>query len=238
MKQARLTHGIRAVLWHQGESDQGAAGPTNRYGWETYQQYFVEMAAAWKQDFPNLQHIYIYQIWPNACSMGRGNGNMLREVQRTLPKLFSNMDVLSTLGIQPPGSCHFPLLGWSEFAHMVQPLLDRDFYGKIPSQRLTPPNIQRAWFVNEARDAVALEFDQPVAWDEALTTQFYLDGLKGQIATGSVAGSVVTLKLRTPSTARQITYLKEMSWSQQRLLVGKNKLAALTFCNLPIDPPK
>ena len=146
VKQARLTHGIRAVLWHQGENDQGAAGPTGRYGWETYQQFFIEMSAAWKQDFPNLRHYYVYQIWPNSCSMGRGNGNMLREVQRTLPKLYSNMDVLSTLGVRPPGTCHFPLLGWSEFAHMVQPLIERDFYGKVPAGPITPPNVKRVWF--------------------------------------------------------------------------------------------
>ena len=28
VREARLTHGVRAVLWHQGENDQGADGPT------------------------------------------------------------------------------------------------------------------------------------------------------------------------------------------------------------------
>lgn len=56
VRQAKLTHGIRAVLWHQGESDQGSDGPTGGYGWESYRQYFIDMSAAWKQDFPNLQH--------------------------------------------------------------------------------------------------------------------------------------------------------------------------------------
>ena len=238
IRQARLTHGIRAVLWHQGENDQGAAGPTGGYGWETYQKYFIEMSAAWKQDFPNLRRYYVYQIWPNSCSMGRGNGDMLREVQRTLPRLYSNMDVLSTLGVRPPGTCHFPLLGWSEFAHMVQPLIERDFYGRVPTTPIAPPNVKRAWFANKARDAIALEFDQPVVWMDALVNEFYLDGLSGQVVAGSVDGSVITLELRQPSTAGSITYLKEMSWSQERLLIGENKMAALTFCNLSIEPPK
>jgi hypothetical protein len=69
VQQARLTHGIRGVLWHQGENDQGADGPTGRYGWETYKQYFLNMSAAWKEDYPNIQHYYIFQIWPRACSM-------------------------------------------------------------------------------------------------------------------------------------------------------------------------
>ena len=88
VQQARLTHGIRGVIWHQGENDQGADGPTGGYGWESYQQYFLDMSAAWKQDFPNIQHYYLFQIWPNSCSMGNGHGDMLREVQRTLAASF------------------------------------------------------------------------------------------------------------------------------------------------------
>ncbi len=70
VRQARLTHGIRAILWHQGENNQGSACPTGDYDWKSYQDYFIELSAAWKQDFPNLQHYYVFQIWPNACSMG------------------------------------------------------------------------------------------------------------------------------------------------------------------------
>ena len=122
-QRAKLTHGIRAILWHQGENDQGSDGPTGGYGWETYHEYFVEMAAGWKQDFPNVQHYYVFQIWPNACSMGGrdGSGDMLREKQRTLPQLFSHMSIMSTLGVRPPGGCHFPLAGWAEFARLIQP---------------------------------------------------------------------------------------------------------------------
>jgi hypothetical protein len=45
---------------------------------------------------------------------------------------------------------------------------------------------------------------------------------------------VLTLKLKEPSSAKQITYLKEIVWSQDTLLVGANGLAALTFCEVPI----
>ncbi len=240
VQQAKLTHGIRGVLWHQGESDQGADGPTGGYGWETYQQLFVEMAAAWKQDFPNVQHYYVYQIWPNSCAMGGrdGAGDRLREKQRTLPQLFSNMSIMSTLGVRPPGGCHFPLVGWAEFARLIQPLIERDHYGKAPASSITPPNLRHATFVGSTRDTIALEFDQPVIWADALAGQFYLDGEKDKVATGSVAGNVLTLKLKATSTAKKITYLKEVAWNQDTLLNGANSLAALTFCEVPILPSK
>jgi hypothetical protein len=236
LRQARLTHGIRAAIWHQGENDQGAAGPTGRYGWETYQQFFVDLSAAWKQDYPNIQHYYLFQIWPDACSMGgrEGSGDMLRETQRTLPRLYSKMDIMSTLGIKPPGSCHYPLAGWAEFARLIQPLIERDHYGKSPPGPITPPNLCRARYTSNNQDAIALEFDQPVAWTNPLADQFYLDGASGKIASGVASGSVLTLKLREPSTARKITYLKETAWSQNKLLFGANGIAALTFCDVPI----
>ncbi len=46
VRQAKLTHGIRGVLWHQGENDQGADGPSGGFGWETYRRDFLTLAAA------------------------------------------------------------------------------------------------------------------------------------------------------------------------------------------------
>ena len=237
VQQAKLTHGIRGILWHQGESDQGSDGPTGGYGWETYQPLFVEMSAAWKQDFPNVKHYYIFQIWPNACSMGGrdGSGDMLREKQRTLPQLFSNMSIMSTLGVRPPGGCHYPLVGWAEFARMIQPLMERDHYGKVPATSITPPNLRRVHFSGSTKDAIALEFDQPVVWADTLAGQFYLAGEKDKVASGSVIGNVLTLKLKAASAAKTITYLKEVSWNQDTLLNGANGIAALTFCAVPIE---
>jgi hypothetical protein len=234
VRQARLTHGIRAILWHQGENDQGAAGPDGGYGWETYQRYFVSMSAAWQQDFPNVRHFYVFQIWPNACSMGNGNGDMLREVQRTLPRLYANLDVLATVGIEPPGPCHFPLQGWRELARLVQPLIERDFYRKQVTTPITAPNLVQAAFSSASRTEIRLQFDQPVVWHDALLGEFYLGGKRADIVLGKVSGNTLTLELRAPSTAQTIAYLHEKSWSQQRLLRGQNGLAALTFCNVPI----
>ena len=62
-----------------------------------------------------------------------------------------------------------------------------------------------------------------------------MDGEKDKVASGSVSGNVLTLKLKEASAAKKITYLKETSWSQNTLLNGANGIAALTFCNVPIE---
>ena len=160
---------------------------------------------------------------------------MLREKQRTLPYLFSNMSILSTLGVRPPGGCHYPLGGWAEFARMVQPIIERDHYGLKPTKPITAANLRKATYATQ--DTIALEFDQLVVWADALAGQFYLDGEKDKVASGSVTGNVLTLKLKgkEASAAQRITYLKETAWSQDSLLNGANGLAALTFCEVPIE---
>jgi hypothetical protein len=142
---------------------------------------------------------------------------------------------MSTLGTRPPGGCHYPLEGWAEFARTIQPLIERDHYGKVPTGPISAANLKRAYFTDEKREVIALEFDQPVAWSEDLAGQFYLDDEKGKVASGSVMGNVLTLTLKEASSAKLITYLKEISWSQDSLLMGANGIAALTFCNVPIE---
>ncbi|MEA3368546.1 MAG: sialate O-acetylesterase, partial [Planctomycetota bacterium] len=235
LQQARLTHGIRGVLWHQGENNQGA-GPSGRYGWETYRKDFVALSAAWKEDYPNIKNYYIFQIWPRSCAMGEnGSDNMLREVQRTLPALYSNMGVMSTLGIKPPGSCHYPPEGYAVMAHLICPLVERDNYGKVFDHAVTPANLKKAYYTSAKRDEIALEFDQPMAWKDSLVGEFYLDGAANGVASGAVSGNVITLKLKAASSAKTITYLDSRRWSQDRLLSGTNNIAALTFCNVAIS---
>jgi hypothetical protein len=164
-----------------------------------------------------------------------GAGDMIRETQRSLPRLYSRMSVMSTLGIKPAGGCHFPLVGWGEFARLMQPIIERDHYGQQFAESITPPNIRQASFGNAAKDSIRLEFDQPIVWDDALTGQFYLDGERDKVATGTLSGNVLTLKLKEPTAATKITYLKETAWSQDKLIFGTNGIAALTFCNVPIS---
>lgn len=235
VQQARLTHGIRAVLWHQGENDQGADGPTGGYGYETYRQFFVDLAASWKEDYPNIERYYAFQIWPKSCSMGiNGSDNRLREVQRTLPKLFSNLSVMSTLGVKPPGGCHFPAAGYAEFARLLHPMMQHQLYYRHVAS-FNAPNLKRAFFTSAQRDELTLEFDSHIVWSDALVSQFHLDGGTKQVVAGSANGNQITLKLKGPTQSKTVTYLDSANWSPDNLLYGQNGLAALTFCEVPIE---
>ncbi len=233
-QQARLTHGVRGIIWHQGENDQGADGPTGGYGYETYQQYFVDLAASWKEDYPNANSLYMFQVWPKSCSMGiNGSDNRLREVQRNLPKLFSNLSIMSTCGVKPPGGCHFPAAGYAEFARLLAPLIQSEQYGEKFYRDIRPPNLQKATFSADRRELI-LRFDQHMAWQNALVSQFHLEGEPNQVESGAVYEGDIVLRLKSPSKATRVTYLDSKAWSPDNLLYGKDGIAALTFCEVPI----
>ena len=50
----------------------------------------------------------------------------------------------------------------------MQPLIERDFYGKTSGKSITAPNLKRAYYTGSAKDAIALEFDQPVVWNDSI----------------------------------------------------------------------
>jgi hypothetical protein len=243
IRAAKLTHGIRGVLWHQGENNQGAASPTGDYDWKSYQQYFIDLSAAWKQDFPNIRHYYVYQIWPSGCNMGgTPAGDMLLEMQRTLPDLYSNMRIMSTLGIVSQSSgrglCHFDMEGYAQIAGLMSPLLEQDNYGRDRHKILSAPNLRRAYFTNAGRDGITMEFDQPMEWKDACKTWIEIDGLAAPVSAGTANGNTVTLRLSAPVNAKSISYLSGKSWDglPDKLLYGTNGIAALALSAVPIAP--
>ena len=242
---AKLTHGIRGVLWHQGENDQGSGAPTGDYNWKSWQQYFIDMSAAWKQDFPNIQHYYIFQIWPSACNMGGPSGDMLTESQRTLPRLYSNMRVMSTLGVASKSSgrglCHFDMDGYAQLAKLMCPLVEQDNYGLDTKKILSAPNLKRAYFTIADRNQITLEFDQPMAWKDECKAWLEFDRAAAPVNSGKVAANLINLKLLTPATtATTIGYVSGKNWDgrQDKLIYGTNGIAALAFAAVPIEPAK
>ena len=239
LQQAKLTHGVRAVLWHQGENDQGESGATGTYGWVNYEEYFIRMSAAWKQDYPNIKHYYTHQIWPGACGSRSVEGDRLRERQRQLPKQFSNMSVLSTLGIRPGGGCHYLAEGYAAMARQLVPLVNQYNYGVEPKTSITPPNIRSVSYVSDRKDEIKLVFDQDVKWDEEIIERFYLDDDSAKLTAVGGSGKTITLKLARPTAAKNLSYVRGGKWRQdQSIIWGANDFAALTFCEIPIELPE
>jgi len=239
LQQAKLTHGVRGVIWHQGENDQGESGATGTFGWVNYEDYFIRMSASWKQDYPNIRHYYIHQIWPGACGSRSVENDRLRERQRQLPGQFSNMSIMSTLGIRPGGGCHFVAEGYAAMARQLFPMVNKYNYGVESKVTMTAPNLQSVAYTSARKDEITLIFDQDVKWEDEVALRFHLDDESAELNSIGGAGEIITLKLANPSTAKNLSYIRGGKWRQEDAIIwGSNGIAALTFCEVPIRPPK
>jgi hypothetical protein len=149
------------------------------------------------------------------------------------------MRIMTTIGIVPGSSCHYVPAGYAQFWALMGPLAKQDNYGLVPTAAITAPDLKRAYFTTTNQNVIALEFGQDLAWTNAAKSLLFLDGVAGKVASGSVAGKVITLQLTSASTNQTITYLKGLSWNgiQANLIYSSNRIAALTFCSVPIAPP-
>jgi Domain of unknown function (DUF2341)/Concanavalin A-like lectin/glucanases superfamily/Carbohydrate esterase, sialic acid-specific acetylesterase len=241
---AKLTHGIRGIIWHQGENNSGAADPTTDpagdYDYKSYQKLFVQMSAAWKQDYPNFERYIVFQVMPLPCGQGP-KGDQLREAQRTLPDLFSKMDILTTLAAPGYDSCHYSVPGYEAIANLTLAVVNHRLYNIVPVAPVTAPVLKQAYFANAARTAITLVFDQAMSWSSFSQSSYYINKVGGKVTSGSASGSVITLQLNSAApAAASIDYLQDSNWnfmtSIPNLLYGANTIPALTFADVPIGP--
>ncbi len=234
---ARLTHGIRGVFWHQGESDAATFGPPLEPDYLSYEQNFLSMSSAWKQDYPNFQRYVVFQIAPNPCGIGPF-ASEIREVERQLPRLYSNMSLVNSIAVPGYQGCHYTPAGYESLASRVLPVVKRDFYGVTYPAAVTPPNLVSANFANPARTAITLQFDQPMSWSSFSLPNWHVNDVANQVTSGSSSGNTITLQLASAAAANStLDYVKD-SWnyteSSSTLLFGANALHALTFANVAI----
>ena len=228
------------MMWHQGESDSGNSGPDGDSDYKFYRQYFLDLSAAWKQDYPNIRYYYTFQVWPKPCEMGP-HGDRIREIQRTLPNMYSNLRVMSTVGVDPEVYCHTDLDGYVRFGELLGPLIEQDNYGYVPTTPITAPDLKRAYFTTTNRTEIALEFGQAMAWNNGSANLIFLDGVGGKVTSGSVSGNVIKLQVTGAATCQTISYLMDQVWDQSQanlqanLIYGTNSIAALTFSGVPLS---
>jgi hypothetical protein len=149
------------------------------------------------------------------------------------------MSVMSTLGIRPGGGCHHPPEGYIAMASRLFPLVNQYNYGEKPKKSITAPMIESVYFTDNNQDEITLTFDQDVKWEDEVAWRFYLDGSLAEAIAIEGSGKVISVKLAASSTAKTMTYIKGGKWKKEEAIIrGSNKIAALTFCEVPIRPAR
>ena len=129
--QAGLKNGIKAIFYHQGESDSD-----KRY--LSYADKFDRLNKDWKRVYKGLEKIYLFQIHPGCGSSFQSE---LREIQNQIFKRYDYVEIMSTTGVIGHDGCHFSYEGYKEFAQRILPLVSRDFFEEKQASIITPPQL-------------------------------------------------------------------------------------------------
>ncbi len=241
---AKVEKKVKALLWHQGESDSGTPDA------EAYTDRFTELRNAWRADYAPLDKIYVFQIHPGNC--GGAQQDYFRNEQRNFKRLFPEVSVMATNGLIGHDGCHYNDDGYLQMASWIFPLIERDFYSRTDTLNIDAPDLLNAHYADQTHTQIALEFDQPVIWPEdslnaSMEDYFYLDGEFGFIQNGYTIndGYTVILQMTSAREVSVVTYLPSFSYNHAptRIYQGPwirnfRGIGALSFFEAPVgDAP-
>lgn len=251
VNQAGLKDQVKAIFWHQGETNTNTVE-----GYQSYPANFDTLKRDWERVYTGLKKIYLFQLHPGCGAKTEGYYNELREIQTQLANTYDNVDIMSTMGVSGHDGCHFSYQGYLEFAERIFPLVSRDFYGVKPTAVISPPKLVSANYMSE--NEVELTFDQPIAVEEKrvvngktyfLKDQFFfkkeLEGAFMPVKVSSIKSqeNKLILTFEKAGSYPFITYLPGKFYTGTNefyegpwLTGSANNLGALSFHQRPITP--
>jgi hypothetical protein len=236
---ANVAAKAKVLFWYQGESDV----ITN------YSSNFHALYNSWKEDYPNVQKIYVMQVRPG-CTAGFGAD--VRDLLRTLQDSFPNIESVSTMGLPGHDGCHFVPIGYSGLGDQLFRLLTRDFYGSTDRDQVSSPNIHQAYYANSAHTRIGLTFlpeetqfvlpaDTMIgSFTDSINNYFYLNDTGSVVKSLSTSRNRIFLDLKNPSSARLITYLPDKYYNDTAAIyegpwiTNTRSIGAFSFYHVPI----
>lgn len=245
VNEAGLKANIKAIFWHQGETNSD-----ERH--KTYADQFDKLYKDWKRVYTGLEKVYLFQLHPGCGGVFQSE---MREVQHQNALRYDDVEIMSTTGVVGHDGCHFLTEGYYEFAERIFPLVSRDFYGEQPNSIITPPQLLNAFY--ESDNAIVLEFDQPIKLEEKhkikeneffMKDQFFfrIEG-NDEVITNAVKsiearGNKIILRLNNETKFDNITWLPgknyvgtEICYNGPWIRGTENNIGALSYDRKTIE---
>jgi hypothetical protein len=254
-----LKNNIRAILWHQGESDIVGALSTSGLTTDQYKNAFTDLVNDWKADYPGLSKFYIFQIRFGCGMSSADNALKIQEAQRQLDKESSEILTLGTGNTNQlfdGGSlnyCHYNLYdGYKNFADWLTRVIRRDLYNdNIFGADIESPEPQSASFSIVDPNGIASQVSLSLKNQNSqfnisgdLSNLIRLDGGSYSISNVSISGNNLLVNFSrnsgTNSNPTSISYRGHEN-SSSPMLSNSSGMSMIYFDKIPItgvqNPP-
>lgn len=227
---AGLNNRIRAIWWHQGESD-----ATLGRNVSTYKSLFTSLKNQWMTDFPSVEHIFTFQI-RQGCGNTVDNYLNIAEAQRQLA--VGNVHVVATNGAtQNTDNCHFLYnLGYELFASRLSAQLASYLYNAAPAQDMLAPDVQKATLI--APNVIELTFanlnSATMVFIPGTNFDFRLEGLGSGVSVVkgvAIQNKVYLILASIPALPSTISYFGHQGVGSPYISTLNNN-AALSFSQM------
>jgi hypothetical protein len=235
-KKAGVANDVKALIWHQGESN------SREESYSNYANNFDTLYQAWKRDYPAIEKVYVFQIHPGC---GGERQSEIRETQRKFAYRYDDVSTISTCGLQGHDGCHYTNAGYTQMGDWLHPLMAADFYNANINDAGSP-DIVKAHYSKPGKE-ITLEFSKEVIWpsenneNSEMKDYIYLDGKNHVIKKGIAKGNLVILTLANKTKATTISYLPGHFYEntndcyQGPWIFGTNGYGALSFHDFKIE---
>lgn len=233
IKRTNLQNHIRAVIWSQGEQN-GLAGFSLTA--EEYMAEFELLKNAWKEDYPNIEKIYIFQTH-NGCNKNPIYLMPIKEAQRRLGDLNSDIETISTARmIHFNDECHFNFTnGYEEFGNRLFRIVDEDLYGSNYTLDVRSPQIVNARLIFPT--TIQIETSANLLMSNGEPTDFEVHGLDSlSITHVYCAGPHIYITLsEPPNNPLEVSYYAPPQGATGNFIVNPFLMEPLSFYHYPVE---
>jgi hypothetical protein len=228
-REAGVQNSVRALLWYQGESENGDA--------DAHEKGWITLHSNWREDFPAIEKFYVFQLHVG-CGVDQFNTD-LRNRQRLLADRFADVEVMSTTGVSGDG-CHYTYVGgYATHAANIFRLMQRDLYGAAPQNNIEPPNPYYAYFSAVTHNLITVimrNASDSLSFTPGAEADFRLEGSAVTVLSGVAVSNQLVLTLSgDASGATGISYGSHTG-AAAPAITNANGVGLLAFHNLPIQP--
>jgi hypothetical protein len=217
-QQTGLIPYIKGIFYWQGENEASSDNPF------TWGPNFAQMIAQWKEDYPNTEKVYVFQLPLFGGGSYDDRIGAFREIQRTLDKVHPIVQPYAALGAPGWNGFHYGLEGYLKIGQELADMAGYYHYGK--KEKITSPSVQKIFYSSPKSDEITMVFEdyqQMVYPNDTINTNiegslepvstyavkdfFYLNGNWQKLKSGRAEANKIIVELKEVKNDTVIKYL-------------------------------
>jgi hypothetical protein len=149
--QSGLLPSLKGIFYWQGENEAASPDPL------AWAPRFEQMVSNWKEDYPMVEKIYVFQLPLFGGGAYEDNIGQFREDQRLLGEKYPIIQPYAALGAPGWNGFHYGLEGYLKIGQELADMAGFYHYGE--KEKITSPSLKKAFYSTKDSTEITMVFD-------------------------------------------------------------------------------